>query len=250
MTEKNTSSSLRARGLNKAWGDVIGINDVDVSVRRGEITALIGPSGSGKTTLIRALSLLDPPDSGTIHVDDTRYEFPPDETGNPDVPWPDLTVVFQELFLWPHLSLKANITLPLSNRRNSDSDDRLQHLIEALDMASFIDRFPNETSLGQRQRAALARALMLNPSYILLDEITSALDVENVSVILEQLEELRDRGIGVLVVTHLVGFARRAADQIVFLEAGQVVERGGREILESAETARLRDFVSMVESAS
>ncbi len=250
MNSEPDGRILRATGLCKAWKGVVGLKQVDVTVTRGEITALIGPSGSGKTTLIRAMSLLDPPDSGTIDYEHTRYGFPAPDGGNPPPPWPDLTVVFQQLFLWPHLTLRRNILLPLKNRQNQDSARRLTELIDAFDMASFIDRYPDETSLGQRQRVALARAILLRPAYILLDEITSALDVENVRAILAQLENLRHEGIGVLVVTHLIGFARRAADRVIFLEDGCVLESGGREVLVSPRSSRVREFLSIMEAAA
>jgi len=117
-------------------------------------------------------------------------------------------------------------------------------------MAEFIDRYPNEASIGQRQRTALARALILDPSYILLDEITSALDVEQVSVILSHLQALRDKGIGVLLVTHLIGFARRAADRVVFLDEGKVLESGGPDLLDCPKNERVRRFLSVIESAT
>ena len=240
---------LIGKNLSKSWGSTRALEDVDVEIEPGKITVLIGPSGSGKTTLIRTLSLLEPPDHGVISLGDHEYRFPlPLETPITP-PWPDVTVVFQQLFLWPHLRLRENITLPLQNRARDDSEDRLNELIEAFDMKHFIDRYPNETSLGQRQRAALVRALVLNPSYILLDEITSALDVEQVSIILKQLQELRSRGIGILLVTHLIGFAGRAADKVIFLDNGKVAEAGSSQILIQPKTARLRRFLSVVEAA-
>jgi ABC-type polar amino acid transport system ATPase subunit len=235
--------------LNKSWGATNVLQNVSVAIERGQITALIGPSGSGKTTLIRALSLLDPPNTGKISIDHNTYDFPLSEEEEIIPPWPDVSVVFQQLFLWPHLRLRENITLPLENGRIEDPDRRVEDIIDTFDMRGFIDRYPNETSLGQRQRVALARALVLQPSYILLDEITSALDVENVSVILSQLETLRDEGIGILIVTHLVGFARRAADRIVFIDNGQVLETGDRGMLDSPKNERLKRFVSVLESA-
>lgn len=241
---------LAGKGLSKSWGDTGALEDVSVGVEPGKITVLIGPSGSGKTTLIRTLSLLDAPDHGVISLDDREYRFPLSPEALITPPWPDVTVVFQQLFLWPHLRLRENIMLPLRNRARGDSESHLDELIEAFKMKSFIDRYPNETSLGQRQRAALVRALVLNPSYILLDEITSALDVEQVSIILRQLQDLRDRGIGILLVTHLIGFARRAADTVVFLDQGRIEEQGAKEILEKPASTRLNRFLSVIESAS
>jgi ABC-type polar amino acid transport system ATPase subunit len=241
---------LDGRALCKSYGRSRILQDIDITVAPGEITVLIGPSGSGKTTLLRVLSLLDPPDSGTIRIDDMQHHFPTPPGAKIRDPWPSLTVVFQQLFLWPHLRLRENITLPMANRWQEDSERRLNELIEIFDMNDFIDRYPNETSLGQRQRVALARALLLNPSYILLDEITSALDVQNVSIILGHLRRLRDTGIGILLVTHLIGFAIRTADRVVFLGGGKVVESGGADILTKPRTESLSQFISVVESAT
>lgn len=250
MTAEAEQHTLKGRNLCKSWGGTIGLRNVSIDVKQGAITTLIGPSGSGKTTLLRTLSLLDTPDSGAISIDHKTYAFPLENGKNPDHPWPDVTVVFQQLFLWPHLRLRENIMLPLKNRNNGFSLDELDDIIHRFDMESFIDRYPNEASLGQRQRVALVRALALRPSYILLDEITSALDVENVSAILTQLEKLRDDGIGVLMVTHLLGFARRAADRVAFLDNGSILEEGDRGMIDNPTHERVRHFLALMEAAT
>jgi len=241
---------LSAQNVFKSFGERQVLRGIDISVEPGKIAALIGPSGAGKTTLLRTLSLLDPPDSGKIAVDDIAYTFPLGLDDGIKPPWPDVTVVFQQLFLWPHLTLRENIILPVRNKKKIDNGGHLDELIKLFDMAEFIDRYPNEASIGQRQRTALARALILDPSYILLDEITSALDVEQVSVILSHLQALRDKGIGVLLVTHLIGFARRAADRVVFLDEGKVLESGGPDLLDCPKNERVRRFLSVIESAT
>lgn len=242
---------LFGRGLVKWYRpEELVLRDVNIDVRPGHITALIGPSGAGKTTLIRALSFLDPPDQGEITLDGVSHKFPPTNHKHPS-PWPFLTVVFQQLFLWPHLSLYRNITLPLINKENDGRNhELLEELIDRFEMRGFVHRFPNQVSLGQRQRAALARALVLDPKYVLLDEITSALDVEQVAALLGYLQILRERNIGILLVTHLLNFARRAADQIVFLDNGQVIECGGPELLDTPKSERIKRFLSTVEAAT
>jgi ABC-type polar amino acid transport system ATPase subunit len=240
------------------------MSGVNVELERGEIAVVIGPSGSGKTTLLKLLALLEEPDSGKIVLDDREYSFPAAGTYAP--PWPKLTVVFQQLFLWPHLTLRQNIKLPLVLRRgeykgperrepgtNQDllrEQRRLDDLLGLFDMDSFIDRFPNEASLGQRQRAALVRALVLQPEYLLLDEITSSLDVEQIAIILSYLKRLADRGIGILLVTHLLNFARQAADKVIFLDGGQVIESGTKDVLEKPRQERVKKFLSMIEAAT
>jgi ABC-type polar amino acid transport system ATPase subunit len=237
---------LIGENITKAYPGVVALDGVNVNIKPGRVTVVIGPSGSGKTTLIRSLALLDPPNSGSITIDGQRFEYPPTGRTLPP-PWPRVTVVFQQLFLWPHLTLRQNILLPLRVRKTPPSG--LSEMVDLFGMADFIDRYPNEVSIGQRQRAALARATILSPAYILLDEITSALDIEQTGVILRYLVSLRDRGIGLLLVTHLIGFARRLltrreGDELVFLENGRVVASGGIDILTSADHPRLRDFLA------
>jgi ABC-type polar amino acid transport system ATPase subunit len=211
---------------------------------------IIGPSGSGKTTLLKVISMLDPPHSGSIEVDDWSVKFPLEKGKKLQPPWPKLTVVFQQLFLWPHLTLLQNITLPVFLRQSKEDQQKVEELIDLFEMRGFIYRYPNEASLGQRQRAALARALLLQPKYLLLDEITSSLDVEQVAIILSYLKKLAQTGIGILTVTHLLHFAREAADKVIFMESGQVIEKGGPEVLISPSQERVKRFLSVIESAT
>jgi len=242
---------LTGEGICKSFRGTTVLDGVSATVAPGEITVAIGPSGSGKSTLLRALSLLDPPDRGTVTVDSVAYPHPRPESEPPIAPpWPKVTVVFQSLFLWPHLTVRENIALPLKNRRDIDAPALIEELIDQYKMGGYVDRYPNEASVGQKQRAAIARAVALRPKYLLLDEVTSALDVEYVAVVLNHLLALKKQGTGILLITHLIGFARRAADRILFLEQGRVVEEGGRDVLASPRTSRLREFVSLVDTAS
>lgn len=239
---------LIGKEINKTFGEKVALKNVNLTIDQGQITALIGPSGSGKSTLLRALALLDPPDSGNVTVDDIVYTFPK-RNGQIQPPWPKLTIVFQQLFLWPHLTIRQNITMPLKTL-GDNHHEVVDELVELFDLHEFTDRYPNQVSLGQRQRAAIARALALKPAYILLDEITSALDVEHVGRLLAHLKTMRDRGTGILLITHLIGFARRAADQVLFMDDGRIIESGGAEILVSPRSERMAKFLSLVDSAS
>lgn len=227
------------------------LKKVSAGVKPGEITALIGPSGSGKSTFLRMLSLLEHPDEGVISLDDQNYEFPL-VNGKQDhrFPWPLLTIVFQQLFLWPHLTIRKNIMLPLQNVNGAGKNEQVEELINYFELEDFVDRFPNEASLGQRQRAAIVRALALNPKYLLLDEVTSALDVEHVGKLLQRLKLLKSQGTAIMLVTHLIGFARQSADQVVFMEDGEITEYGGPQLLTSPKSERVAKFLSLIHSAN
>jgi ABC-type polar amino acid transport system ATPase subunit len=191
--------------------------------------------------------MTDAPDSGEIIIDDNRYVFPSkDNIFQP--PWPDITIVFQQLFLWPHLTIRENILLPLKVK-GINRDLELKKFIELFSMEDFIDSYPNQSSLGQRQRAAIVRALMLHPKYLLLDEITSSLDIEQVNIILSHLNAVRDSGVGVLIVTHLINFAEQASDQIIFLDNGQVLETG-KDVIKNPNHPRVKKFLSILKAVS
>ena len=234
---------LTATNIQKSYGAHNVLCDVDFTLEPGKITCLIGPSGGGKTTLLKCLSLVERPDAGLITIDNNDYKFPLSGSLSPN-PYPAMTVVFQSLFLWPHLTLRENILLPARNVNEAAEKD-IEGLINVFEMRDFIDRYPNEASGGQRQRVALARALILNPRYILLDEITSALDVEQTAKILTKLTHLKDRNIGTLLITHHLNFAKHAADKIVFMAEGKILETGDASILKTPQSQRLQQFLNL-----
>lgn len=237
---------LSARHLSFDYGGRPVLTDVSLDIKPGSITVLIGPSGTGKTTLLRCLAMLATPPRGEIQVDEQLFRYPTaTNLPTPTPPWPKLTAVFQQLFLWPHLTLRQNILLPMRLQEPAGVATALEELIEAFDMGNFIDRYPNQASLGQRQRAALARAIILNPRYLLLDEVTSALDVEQITRVLDYLAQLRQRGMGLFIITHLLGFARQTADQVVFMAKGSIVERGDVSILTTPQSQRLQQFLAV-----
>lgn len=241
---------LTVHNLSKSFGPLTVLSGIDLVLEPGTITTLIGPSGSGKSTLLRAMAMLEPPETGTISINGATYVFPREADETPPVPpWPGLTVVFQQLFLWPHLTLRQNLILPLRCIDEATASAKAEAIIREMDIGEFIDRYPNEASLGQRQLCAIARALALEPRYLLLDEITSSLDVEFVARVLQLIQKRRDMGVAILIITHYIGFARRSADQVLFLESARIIERGAAKILDTPESDRLRAFLSLLLTA-
>lgn len=251
-----TDVVLQATGLHLRVGARTLLDDVAMTVRKGEVVAVVGPSGSGKTTLLRALGGVAPMHAGvvTVHGQSLVYPDAIEQLARGDVPWlwPTVTMVFQQLFLWPHLTLRENIELPLRvhGRLDAVAATDAANFVKRLGLAESIDRYPNEVSGGQRQRAALVRALVLQPKVLLLDEITSALDVLQVQAVVEVLTERARQGMAVVMVTHLLNFARQMADQVVFMDAGRVVEFGRAEILTKPQTRSLQAFVAAAKVAS
>jgi ABC-type methionine transport system ATPase subunit len=235
---------LRCSNISKHYAGSSVLQDVSVSVEPGKMAAIVGPSGAGKSTILRILACLETPDSGTLEVDGEQFSYPAAVGACVPQPWPRITAVFQQLFLWPHVTLRKNISLPLRLRLVPDIERRIEALVERFDMGEFIDRYPNEASGGQRQRVAIARALALKPDYLLLDEITSALDVEQAAAIIKHLELLKTEGIGILMITHYLGFLQRSADQIIFMEDGKVTEAGGGEILLKPKSQGMQRFLA------
>lgn len=237
---------LRATRISKSYGQRKVLHEIDLDVHPGAIVALLGANGCGKSTLLRALALLDPADQGSVEVDGVRYG---DSTDGLASPWPLVTMVFQRLFLWPHLTVRQNIALPLASLASGEASARLAQCVDMFRLGEFLSRYPNEISIGQQQRVALARALAVRPRYLLLDEVTSALDVEQTMTLLDYLRHLRDNGLGIVLVTHLIGFAREAADRVLFLSDGHVIEDGDASILRAPRSPELRRFLSLVEPA-
>lgn len=233
---------LLAKNITKKIDGREILKDVSLSLESGEIVSVIGPSGAGKTTLLRAISLIDFPNSGALTIGENKYQFPMTQTESIKYPYPSLTVVFQQLFIWPHLTIRQNLTLPLKNNFDEKHFDEVTGLFQ---MKSFLDRYPNEVSIGQRQRAAIARALLLKPKYLLLDEITSALDIEQSHLILSHLKQIAEKGVGIVFVSHALHFASKISSKVIFLDEGKMVEEGSGDILHNPKTERLKKFMNI-----
>jgi len=240
---------LNFSDIKKSYGKTEIIKGVSGEIHQGEITALIGPSGSGKSTLIRLLSLLENPDSGKIEYDNGLLDFSNKKITIPSDYWPNVTVVFQQLYLWPHLTMMDNILLPHKNNSSDEKwfKEKLDYLINFFELNEYLGRYPNQLSIGQRQRIAIIRAIMLNPKYILFDEVTASLDIEHIQKVKEVLLKEKAEGKGIIIATHLIGFAKAISDNIWFLEKGKFIEQGTKEILNKPKTERFSKFLSLIE---
>jgi polar amino acid transport system ATP-binding protein len=236
---------LQVRGLVKRFGALEVLKGIDFSVAPQELVFVIGPSGSGKSTLLRCCNRLEEPDEGSIVVDGVELMDPKCDL---NAMRRRIGMVFQSFNLYPHLTALGNVTLALRkvigrSRREADELGRA-----ALDRVGLIDKvaaYPGELSGGQQQRVAIARALALEPKIMLFDEPTSALDPELVGSVLATMRDMRESGLTMVVVSHEMRFARDAADRVVFMEAGRIVEEGPPDRMFGApENARTRAFVS------
>jgi polar amino acid transport system ATP-binding protein len=214
---------LDARGICKRFGGHDVLRDVDVSVRAGQCLVLIGPSGAGKSTLLRCLNLLEPISAGRIVFEGT--EIAPALPGRASAVRRRIGMVFQNFELFQHLSVLENITLAPVRTQGMpvrEARELAHHLLARVHLPAKADAWPDELSGGQQQRVAIARALAMKPALMLYDEPTSALDPETVGEVLQVMQELADDGMTSIVATHELGFARRAADEVIFLDGGQI----------------------------
>ncbi|WP_164703118.1 amino acid ABC transporter ATP-binding protein [Modestobacter sp. KNN46-3] len=235
------------RGVDKHFGELHVLRSIDLEVAPREVVVVIGPSGSGKSTLCRTINRLEPIDSGEIRVDG---QLLPAEGAQLAQLRADVGMVFQSFNLFGHLSVLDNVMLaPLKVRKASKATARSEAmaLLERVGIADKADRVPAQLSGGQQQRAAIARSLAMHPKLMLFDEPTSALDPEMVNEVLEVMTSLAADGMTMVVVTHEMGFARRVADRVVFMDAGQIVEVAPpAEFFDATRSERARSFLSNV----
>jgi glutamate transport system ATP-binding protein len=233
--------------VNKWFGDLHVLQDIDLTVDRGEVLIVIGPSGSGKSTLCRTINRLEPIDSGTISIDGVPL---PEEGKALARVRTDIGMVFQSFNLFAHKTVIQNVTLgPIKVRGLSKQQarERAMALLERVGIADKADRYPAEISGGQQQRAAIARALAMEPKLMMFDEPTSALDPEMIQEVLEVMEELAAEDITMLVISHEMGFARRAARRVAFMDEGRIVELASPdEFFDHPKTDRAKDFLSKI----
>ncbi|MEU9792129.1 amino acid ABC transporter ATP-binding protein [Streptomyces sparsogenes] len=238
---------IELREVNKHFGALHVLRDIDLTVGRGEVVVVIGPSGSGKSTLCRTINRLEAIDSGTITVDGVPL---PEEGRELARLRADVGMVFQSFNLFAHRTVLANVMLAqlkVRGRTKQEAERRARELLGRVGLADQADKYPAQLSGGQQQRVAIARALAMDPKAMLFDEPTSALDPEMINEVLEVMRQLAREGMTMVVVTHEMGFARYAAHRVVFMDGGRIVEdRPPDEFFSAPGTERAKDFLSKI----
>ncbi|PYI64706.1 ectoine/hydroxyectoine ABC transporter ATP-binding protein EhuA [Arthrobacter livingstonensis] len=252
-----TQAVLQVKDLHKNYNGNAVLKGVQFDVDKGQVKAVLGPSGSGKSTMLRLMALLEPADSGEIHLKGRRIGSKDHKGHTLHLPERQLAVqrqeigmVFQRFNLFPHLTAVRNVMLGLTSVKGiSHHEARAQamDMLKKVGLENRASHFPSELSGGQQQRVAIARALVLNPSVMLFDEPTSALDPELVGEVLEVIERLAETGMTMIVVTHEVRFARRVANEVTLFDGGVIVEQGAPEqFFDNPQHERTKKFLSHV----
>ncbi|WP_397448267.1 amino acid ABC transporter ATP-binding protein [Pseudomonas sp. NA-150] len=260
MTPTQTATTpalLSIEGLHKSYGDVEVLKGVDLRMQRGNVVTLIGSSGSGKTTLLRCVNLLEEFQGGHIRLDGQDIGY--SDINGKRVRHPEKVIAqhrsmtgmaFQQFNLFPHLSALQNVTLGLLKVKKLPKDQAVALAEKWLERVGLYDRrnhFPGQLSGGQQQRVAIARAIAMNPSLMLFDEVTSALDPELVGEVLAVIKGLAEEGMTMLLVTHEMRFAYEVSDQIVFMNQGRIEEQGPpKALFEQPKSARLAEFLKNI----
>lgn len=240
-------TAIELQAVNKWFGDFHALKDIDLTVTSGEKVVICGPSGSGKSTVVRCINKLEAHQSGTIRLYGTELT---NDARSVAAIQGEVGMVFQQFNLFPHLSVLDNLTLgPMKARglSRSDAEDRARHYLTRVRIPEQADKMPNRLSGGQQQRVAIARSLCMEPKVLLFDEPTSALDPEMIAEVLDVMVELAQEGMTMVVVTHEMGFARKVADQMIFMDQGEVVERGTpKDFFSNPQSARCKRFLSQI----
>ena len=238
---------ISIQGVNKHFGDLHVLKDIDLDVDRGQVVVVLGPSGSGKSTLCRTINRLETIDSGTIAIDG---ETLPTEGRKLAQLRSDVGMVFQSFNLFAHKTIVQNVMLAPMKVRKAGKDDaraRAMKLLERVGVANQADKYPAQLSGGQQQRVAIARSLAMDPKVMLFDEPTSALDPEMINEVLAVMTSLAGEGMTMVVVTHEMGFARRAANRVVMMADGAIVEDAEpAEFFDNPKNERTKDFLSKI----
>ncbi|MET9785147.1 amino acid ABC transporter ATP-binding protein [Streptomyces canus] len=238
---------IELRDVNKYYGELHVLQDINLTVGKGEVVVVIGPSGSGKSTLCRAINRLETIKSGSITLDGQPL---PEEGKALAKLRAEVGMVFQSFNLFAHKTVLQNVSLAqvkVRKRKKEQADGRSRELLDRVGLADQADKYPAQLSGGQQQRVAIARALAMEPKALLFDEPTSALDPEMINEVLEVMRQLAQEGMTMVVVTHEMGFARSAANRVVFMADGRIVEdRAPDDFFTNPDSERARDFLSKI----
>lgn len=240
-------SILDLKQVTKSFGDTQVLSELDLSIEQGEMVCLIGSSGSGKSTLLRCINLLE-------HIDEGEIWFNGSDISLPDVDAQPIRqkigLVFQSFNLFPHMTAVENVMLAprrVNNKTRAELKDETENLFERFNLADRMGSYPDQLSGGQQQRVAIVRALAMHPQIMLFDEVTSALDPELVSEVLDVLRQLKETNMTMILATHEMGFAKEAADRICVLDKGSIIEQGPpSQIFTNPKSARTREFLASV----
>ncbi len=239
--------AIEIRNMNKWYGDFHVLKDINVTVNRGERIVVCGPSGSGKSTLIRCINRLEQHQKGDIIVDGTELSS---DLKNIDKIRSEVGMVFQHFNLFPHLTILENCTLaPIWVRKTpkKEAEEIAMHFLEKVKIPEQALKYPGQLSGGQQQRVAIARSLCMKPRIMLFDEPTSALDPEMIAEVLDTMIELAQEGMTMIVVTHEMGFARKVANRVIFMDQGQIVEQNEPEaFFNNPKSERTQLFLSQI----
>ncbi|CAH6923249.1 putative ABC transporter ATP-binding subunit YhdZ [Vibrio chagasii] len=239
----NLKEMVKFKSLNKWYGDFHALKNIDLNIEQGEIVVICGPSGSGKSTLIRCINQLEPFESGELSVLEQSLPCKFNTPGQ-------VGMVFQHFHLFPHLTVLENLTLsPIRTLKKSkeEAEKTAMHYLECVHIAEQANKYPAQLSGGQQQRVAIARSLCMKPELLLFDEPTSALDPEMINEVLDVMVELASEGITMVCVTHEMGFAKRVADRVIFMDEGQIVESNTpQSLFENPQHERTQAFLNQI----
>lgn len=243
----NDNTVFEVKGLSKRFGDLLVLNKIDATIKKGEVVVIIGPSGSGKSTFLRSLNLLETPTDGEIIFEGTNIT---DKKLNINQYRQNIGMVFQHFNLFPNMTILKNMTIAPMKLKHMSKEDAEKMAMEYLERVGLADKahaYPNQLSGGQKQRIAIVRALCMNPDVLLFDEPTSALDPEMVGEVLEVISDLAKQGMTMLIVTHEMGFAKEVASRVLFVDEGKILEDGTpNELFENPKTDRLKSFLAKI----
>lgn len=239
------SDMIKIENLHKDFGDLKVLKGVNLTIAEGEVVVILGASGGGKSTLLRCINRLEEPTSGTITIDGTVVT-----ESNIDEVRREVNMVFQHFNLFPHMTVLENLTLaPIKVRGISkkEAEATAKKFLERVGLLEKANQYPDQLSGGQKQRVAIARGLCMNPKVILFDEPTSALDPEMVQEVLDIIQELAGEGMTLVLVTHEMGFARVAADRVIFMADGNILEQGTpEEVFDHPKEEKTKQFLSKI----